>query len=695
MKLSMKRFRDWGLFSKIIGLLTVSIFSFVLFVFVYVIPTYRANLFEEKRSATKQVVDVAASVIAKYQKLESSGTLGTDEAQHAALSELKEIRYNESDYFWINNSEPRMIMHPIKPALDGKDLSGMKDPNGVHLFVEFVNVCKQSGEGFVDYMWEKPGHTQPQPKVSFVKLSKKWDWIIGSGIYVDDVEEVIANFRNKTIIVLAIIIPLMFLFGYAIAKSIVKPIKHLEAAAHKVALGDVDIEIKSKSDDEVGKLNQSFIKMITNIRESSVHAEKIADGNLDIEIVPKSEKDILSGSLKKVTVNVKNLVSDVNKLSQSAIDGRLSARIQEDKHNGEYKEVVKGFNETLNAIASPFSETIKILKSLASGDMTTRMTSDCKGDYNIIKENINVVATELSNALKKVNEVIQATASAANQISSSAEEMAAGAQEQSAQANEVASAVEEMTKTIFETSKNTSAAAQASKFAGDYAKEGEKAVEETIDGMKRISEVVTKSAETVQALGKSSDQIGEIIQVIDDIADQTNLLALNAAIEAARAGEQGRGFAVVADEVRKLAERTTKATKEIATMITQIQVDTAEAVKAMQLGRDEVGKGRHLAEKAGNSIDDIKAGSEKVVDIITQVAAASEEQSSAAEEISKNIEAINQVTQETAGGIQQIAQASEDLSRLTITLQELISKFKLDENQSAFAVRQNGKLVHA
>ena len=167
--------------------------------------------------------------------------------------------------------------------------------------------------------------------------------------------------------------------------------------------------------------------------------------------------------------------------------------------------------------------------------------------------------------------------------------------------------------------------------------------------MIKISEVVKQSAETVQALGKSSDQIGEIVQVIDDIADQTNLLALNAAIEAARAGEQGRGFAVVADEVRKLAERTTKATKEIATMIKQIQKDTNDAVESMQQGTAEVEVGKKLAEKAGSSLQEIIHGAEQVVDIVTQVAAASEEQSSAAEQISKNIESTHIVTGKQIG----------------------------------------------
>jgi methyl-accepting chemotaxis protein len=233
-----------------------------------------------------------------------------------------------------------------------------------------------------------------------------------------------------------------------------------------------------------------------------------------------------------------------------------------------------------------------------------------------------------------------------------------------------------MTKTILDITKNSSIAASSSKNAGIIAQEGGRVVAETIEGMGRISIVVLKSAATVHALGKSSDQIGEIIQVIDDIADQTNLLALNAAIEAARAGEQGRGFAVVADEVRKLAERTSKATKEIALMIKQIQNDTNEAVLSMEEGTKEVERGKELADQAGEALREIIEGSEKVVDVITQVAAASEEQSSAAELISRSIEAISNVTSESATGISEIAKTSENLNRLTANLQHLISKFK-------------------
>jgi len=259
--------------------------------------------------------------------------------------------------------------------------------------------------------------------------------------------------------------------------------------------------------------------------------------------------------------------------------------------------------------------------------------------------------------------------------------MAAGTQEQTQQAMEVAGAVEEMTRTILENTKNASLAADTAKDAGQKARHGGSIVKETIEGMNRISEVVKQSANTVNELGKSSDQIGEIVQVIDDIADQTNLLALNAAIEAARAGEQGRGFAVVADEVRKLAERTTKATKEIAGMIKQIQRDTLDAVSSMEEGTREVEAGRKKADMAGASLLEIIEGANKVVDIVTQVAAASEQQSTAAEEISKNIDAISTVTQESSSGIQQIAHAAEDLSRLTLNLEGLVKQFKIDAGE--------------
>ena len=366
-------------------------------------------------------------------------------------------------------------------------------------------------------------------------------------------------------------------------------------------------------------------------------------------------------------------------------------------------------------IARVISKPVKeVVANIENADLNSQFNSDRGDEIGELQRSFDKFVTSIKETLLQVAEASSAVASASSEISSSTEEMAAGAQEQTSQAGEVASAVEEMTKTIVENSRNASSTAETAKHAKVAAEQGGTVVEETVKGMNRIAAVVNQSAQTVKALGKSSDQIGEIIGVIDDIADQTNLLALNAAIEAARAGEQGRGFAVVADEVRKLAERTTKATKEIAGMIKQIQGETSGAVKAMEEGTKEVEKGKELADKAGASLKEIVEISQQVTDMVAQIAAASEEQSSASEQISKNVEAISTVTGETASGTQQIARAAEDLNRLTENLQQVVQRFNLSNKgeqrpvassrrseggvgkshaKSKLAVRENGVLV--
>mgnify|MGYP006277908343 CR=1 FL=1 len=267
--------------------------------------------------------------------------------------------------------------------------------------------------------------------------------------------------------------------------------------------------------------------------------------------------------------------------------------------------------------------------------------------------------------------------SASNEIASSSEQMSRGVNDQTEQINQVSSAMEEMSAAIVQASRNAGDASENAKGAADTAGAGGEIVSDTIAGMQRIADTVRSSAESISKLARSADQIGEIIGVIDDIADQTNLLALNAAIEAARAGEQGRGFAVVADEVRKLAERTGKATGEITDMIRGVQTDTEEAVGSMESGIQEVDKGRELADKAGNSLSEIVAMSGKLTGMVQQIATATEQQSSTAEQVSKNIEHINSVARETASGAEQAAAAAEQLNRQAEGMQQMVDRFRV------------------
>lgn len=330
-------------------------------------------------------------------------------------------------------------------------------------------------------------------------------------------------------------------------------------------------------------------------------------------------------------------------------------------------------------ITSRLSTIESCFQTISGGDLRIRIPVRGEDEVARLSRATNALLDNLEGMIGRVAMVTEQLASAAVQLSATAVEISGGTARLTSRATHTAAAVEEMNATVGQVAQNSGKAACLARETVETAKDGGAVVANTIEGMELLSEAVSSSSTIITELGKSSDQIGVIVGTIEDIADQTNLLALNAAIEAARAGEQGRGFAVVADEVRKLAERTTKATKEISDMIRQIQQDTRGAVDSMQHGKEKVSAGVDLANKTGEALTRIVRMVSESADMIQQIAVASEEQSTATQQIAADIENVAQVTKESAAGANESAKACQDLSQIATELQRLVGNFRVSK----------------
>ncbi|NOX17480.1 MAG: HAMP domain-containing protein [Chlorobi bacterium] len=471
---------------------------------------------------------------------------------------------------------------------------------------------------------------------------------------------------------------LLFLFvTFVMGPSVIKPLYKLKDITEQYSLGDFSEDIEIVSKDEIGNLALMMKKMRDGQLQKIEAAQKIANGEPE-NVSPASDKDTLSFAFNQEVEIINELVAEAEKLIDANKRGDLHTRGDVDKFKGRWKDIIEGMNSILNSMVAPIDEADKVLSNLATSDFTSLMSGEYSGDYDRIKQNVNKVVASMNVVLQRVMRGSNEMTVSVNEINSNTEEMTRDMNEQSMRTSDVAAAMEEMTRTILENTKNATSAAEAAAESGEKAALGGRVVQKQIEEMEIVAEVVNKSADTIENLGKSSAQIGEIIKVINDIADQTNLLALNAAIEAARAGEQGRGFAVVADEVRKLAERTTKATKEIETMIKSIQTDTAEAVESINEGTAEVEKGKELAQETGAALEEIIKNSEAVADLIRQLAAASEEQSTTSEEISRSVEEINNISHHNTDLIRQVNETVYNLTKMSNDFNGIVSQFKLN-----------------
>jgi methyl-accepting chemotaxis protein len=433
--------------------------------------------------------------------------------------------------------------------------------------------------------------------------------------------------RNMIIVsALVVALLLMMMFARRIGKSMIIPVLQLRNAAKSIAAGNVNERIIHAWRDELGELADSF-----NTMASSIEAN----------------------------------VSELQTTMQA---------VEREKHYVE--KTSRMIERQREYLAHSIAEMLASVEQFANGDLTQHLTAKRRDEIGDLFNGYNKALESIRKMIQEIAEAVDSTFSASEQIAVNVDEMSHGINDQAAQAGSVSTAVQQIAKTTAENTRQTAQAANKSIEVSREALQGGETIQKLIAGLNIISDIVVQSSSSVQKLGTNSEQIGEIARTIEEIADQTNLLALNAAIEAARAGEQGRGFAVVADEVRKLAERTQQATKQIALTLKEIQHDTGAVVAVMDKGLRQAELGKNYIAGASLSLQTIIYKTAEVADIVSQLAASAEEQAKTTENISNTMDSISIVIMQSAASTEQIARTIKDINRLAGEVKRRMERFK-------------------
>ena len=519
--------------------------------------THRQSLSSDFDTQAKSQVQTATSMLQGLSDRQQRGELTLEEAKKQGAALLRGLKFGKDGYFWADTPDGTNVVY-LGKDVEGKNRLNLKDAKGKYLIQEIIKNGRQPDGGFTDYQFPRPGGPEAFPKRSYSLYFKPFDWVVGTGNYVDDLDAVVRQAAGSN------------------RRHLIRGV-YLLVGVTVVLLGLI------------------CLASLFLVRQLLGH---VGTEPLELE---------------------------------------------------------------------------EIARQVAKGDLTVRLVPGKTGIY----EAMRCMVEGLRQVMEQVNRSALEVSASAVQLHANAERTADGSHEVVNQAETVAVASEQMFGTSSDIARNCHLAADSSGRASASAQSGAEIVRETVEGMNRIADKVRSSAGVVEKLGTRSDQIGEIVATIEDIADQTNLLALNAAIEAARAGAQGRGFAVVADEVRALAERTTKATREIGSMIKSIQQETRQAVQAMEEGVTEVERGTAGAARSGQALEDILEQINVVTGQVSQIATAAEEQTATTREISVNIQQISDTVQTSARGSQEISGASSLLSRLSADMQETVQRFRI------------------
>jgi len=524
----------------------------------YFIDTYHTALFSDFDAQSKKQVELAVSILQRVYERSQRGEITLDQAKSLGADIIRNLHFGKDGYIWADTAEGVNVAMLGRQSVEGISRINAQDKNGKYFIREIIKVAMEQGGGYTDYYFPKPDSTVPLQKRSYSLYFKPFNWVLGTGNYVSD----------------------------------------------------LDAMVKKATDENHAHLFNSIY--------------------------------LITGVCIVILILVCLLAIFTTKL-------------------------------LIRHIGAEPVELASIAERVADGDLTVRMDAGRTGVYEAMRK----MVASLRQVMDKVNQSSQELLSSSSQLNSNAVSTAESSNKVVAQAVTVATASEEMSTTSIDIANNCHEAANCSNLASEAAQAGAEIVRDTVEGMNRIAEKVRGSSEVVRQLGARSEQIGEIVGTIEDIADQTNLLALNAAIEAARAGEQGRGFAVVADEVRALAERTTRATREIGEMIKNIQNETRQAVIAMEEGVEEVGKGLTGAARSGQALETILQQANDVTLQISQIATAAEEQTATTRGITNNIQGISETVQVSDQSAKEISIASGRLSALSYELRDLVEKFRL------------------